>query len=726
MQATEQLFEELAGTVLDGGTVDWVAAESGADADSRPIVQHLRLLASVAQVHRDLVPVEEGTILVQAATPDRWGHLQLLERIGQGAFGEVFRAWDSRLDREVALKLLPTRPSSDSDVESSIIREGRLLAKVRHPNVVTIYGAEQIGDRIGLWMEFVGGHTLEQLLRQKTVFDAPAVAAIGTELCRAVAAVHAAGLLHRDIKAHNVMRAEDGRIVLMDFGAGRELADSSASDLAGTPLYLAPEVLAGGPATVGSDVYSLGVLLYHLVTGSYPVRGRSIREVRQAHERNDRIGVRTVRQDVRPALARVIERAIDLKPERRYENVEALARDLEALQRRTGSATLRYGLTAAALLLIGLLGLEIRARLSGDQPSPGSRLVYLIAGAPSPVDDVVGRLIRPMANWLGLKPAGMQHGCDAFDPATRGKYEEALSRYERRMNEGVIPPLDEVTKKFPRCAPAVATLAIAYFDQSFFYPDPEGKSMRPSTAAARMEPLIRRALDIDPTLSEAHSAQGLFYALTRRWEEAEASFTHAIALGPRSTKTYVDFVLSTLLPWGRLEESVDILEAALDANPGSRDLRARLADVQRMAGLYDKALENCRVVAPQPRMPAFYGCAWSLYFSGRTALALEQFEAFAAAQPERLGVRGVIHAIHGQRAEAERNAAKYRDIPQPQADIYALLGDTDRALEALERLAEEIQNPVWAGIALNHPALGLPRNDSRIVAFRRKLGFPDQ
>src|SRR5262249_23878685 len=122
--------------------------------------------------------------------------------------GEVYRAWDARLDREVALKLLPATTTS-SDVRAAIVNEGRLLARVRHANVVTIYGADRVDDRIGLWMEFVRGHTLEELLQSGYVFGAPEAIDIGVQLCRAASAVHDAGLLHRDIKAHNVMRAED-------------------------------------------------------------------------------------------------------------------------------------------------------------------------------------------------------------------------------------------------------------------------------------------------------------------------------------------------------------------------------------------------------------------------------------------------------------------------------------------------------------------------------------
>ena len=303
-----------------------------------------------------------------------WSHLRLVERIGRGAFGEVYRAWDTRLDREVALKLLPADRSPGNRAASSIIHEGRLLAKVRHPNVVTIYGAEQIGDQIGLWMEFVRGHTLEQILDHRKVVSATEAVDIGLELCRAMSAVHGAGLLHRDIKGHNVMRAEDGRIVLMDFGTGRELDDDASSDLAGTPLYLAPEVLQRQQATVRSDIYSLGVLLYHLVTGSYPVQARTVREIRRAQERGERTAIQTARPDVPSKLARVIERAIDARPERRYESAAALGADLAALRPRPRIGRLAYAVGAAASILAVGVGWEVAGRQAGSSRTPGALL----------------------------------------------------------------------------------------------------------------------------------------------------------------------------------------------------------------------------------------------------------------------------------------------------------------------------------------------------------------
>ena len=280
---------------------------------------------------------------------ETWGHLRLLERLGRGAFGEVYRAWDTRLDREVALKLVSAPAASGR--ASSIIEEGRLLARVRHPGVVTIHGAEQIGDGIGLWMEFVRGRTLEDLLETGSSFTTAEVIRIGVQLSRAVHAVHAAGLLHRDIKAHNVMRDDDGRVMLMDFGTGRELTDSG-SDLTGTPLYLAPEVFAGQPATVQSDVYSLGVLLFRLATGTYPVRGGSVRELRGAHERGERVTVSEVKPKVQPRLGRLIDRMVDPRPAARPPAADTIAAELLRIDRHARIKPLVQATSLVAALLI--------------------------------------------------------------------------------------------------------------------------------------------------------------------------------------------------------------------------------------------------------------------------------------------------------------------------------------------------------------------------------------
>lgn len=407
MAVSEGLVPDLAGAVLDGTPIDWAAAESSADESNRPLLAELRVLAALADLHRR--PPLDAASDAPVATDDRgevlqhWGHLRVLERIGYGAFGEVYRAWDTRLDREVALKLLPADRGAGDGPASSIIQEGRLLARVRHPNVATIYGAEQIGTRIGLWMEFIRGRTLKQIVDGGKVFSGAEASEIGAKLCQAVAAVHSAGLLHRDIKAQNVMLAENGRAVLMDFGTGRELADNYTSDLAGTPLSLAPEILQGREATVQSDIYSVGVLLYHLVTGSYPVRAQSLGDVRLAHERGERTGIRKARaqSDLSPKLARILERAIDPRPELRYRSADALAADLAALKPRP-TRPLRYATVAAALLVLaGAVGWEVLGRQVGSSRTPSALLSRMWLGhmaGPATPASIASLIVLPFDN----------------------------------------------------------------------------------------------------------------------------------------------------------------------------------------------------------------------------------------------------------------------------------------------------------------------------------------
>jgi serine/threonine-protein kinase len=373
---------DLATAISDGAPVDWPSVQSSniSDAD-RAVLQHLRVIAEIVSLQQRLAsqPVHASVVdelrQEEPRAPDArealpsWGPLRLIRLVGQGAFGEVYRAWDSRLDREVALKLLRRRESRRS-TGSSLVDEGRLLAKVRHPNVITVYGAERIGDHVGVWMEFVDGPTLAQLVASNGPFAPDEVARIGRDLCGALAAVHRAGLLHRDIKAQNVMRDADGRVVLMDFGAGREeqTAVASPRDMAGTPLYLAPEIFDEAAASVQSDIYSLGVLLYHLTTGAYPVDASTFVAIRDGHRR----GVRRLLADARPdlprALAGVIDRALSPDPVVRFSTADEMARSLEAPTERGSRHAL--WLSAAALVVAGVVGAVVLTRSTRPTSQP--------------------------------------------------------------------------------------------------------------------------------------------------------------------------------------------------------------------------------------------------------------------------------------------------------------------------------------------------------------------
>jgi TolB-like protein/Flp pilus assembly protein TadD len=262
-----------------------------------------------------------------------------LERIGQGSFGEVFRAYDPSLQREVALKLLsPDRLASAAAVDR-YLTEARCLARVRYPNVLVIHGADRHDDRVGLWTDLVRGQTLEESLTQRGPFGADEAMMIGLDLCRALAAVHAAGLVHRDVKAANVMREQGGRIILMDFGA---VGDRSGGTLApggeGSPITMAPEQLAGRTVAASTDIYGLGALLYRLVSGRYPIEASSLAELRAKHAGGAFVPLRDLRPDLPGEFLRVVERALDHEPERRFASAGEMERALASCLGQPGPA----------------------------------------------------------------------------------------------------------------------------------------------------------------------------------------------------------------------------------------------------------------------------------------------------------------------------------------------------------------------------------------------------
>jgi eukaryotic-like serine/threonine-protein kinase len=328
----ESRLESLAGAILAGEPVDWDAEESRAPESDRAAVRELRLLARIAALGGTVgpdSPAPPHQAQAGGGVPaESWGVLKLMERVGSGAFGEVFRAWDTRLEREVALKLFP--PGLSGDHPSARLREARSLARVRHTNVVTVHGADEIDGRVGLWTEFVSGRTLEEMLKQDGASSPAHAARIGIDVCRALGAVHAAGLLHGDIKAQNVMCEDGGRVVLMDFGMARAegAAGDGADDAGGTPLYMAPELLDRRPRTVATDIYAVGVLLHRMASGSYPLAASTVAELRAAHASGTPLPLREARPGAPEAFANVVDRALARDPSARFESAETMERAL--------------------------------------------------------------------------------------------------------------------------------------------------------------------------------------------------------------------------------------------------------------------------------------------------------------------------------------------------------------------------------------------------------------
>ena len=376
----DDAIDRAAGDIADGLAVDWDALVEHARTDEdRARLECLRIVGAIAELHRSSgepptlgdespAPAVDGP---QAPPPDgtgeAWGRYRLLQEVGAGSFGSVHRAWDPELERELAIKILHGHVA-DSQLKERLLREGRALARVRHANVVSVLGVESYGERVGLCMEFVRGDTLEAVLRTYGTLSVREALMVGQDVCRALAAVHRAGFVHRDVKARNIMRERAGRIVLMDFGTGRPLEPGGPPgrrNIAGTPVYMAPEVLAGQPASVCSDVYSVGVLLYYLVTAAYPVEGQTMAEVRAAHMQGRRTPLSERRPDLPLPFIQVVERALAPSPQHRCPSAGAL---LDALgragsdglsERNSRTKSLGAALLGSTGVALGFIGLGV-------------------------------------------------------------------------------------------------------------------------------------------------------------------------------------------------------------------------------------------------------------------------------------------------------------------------------------------------------------------------------
>jgi serine/threonine protein kinase/tetratricopeptide (TPR) repeat protein len=371
----DQLLDA-AGRIADGEMLDWGSITSTlSSAHEREIAEELALVQQIAAGHRQLhqlLPVATDTPPHLIPDRARWGHLDLLNVVGRGSYGMVYRAWDTRLERLVALKLFHGASNPDS-----VMQEGRMLARVRHENVVTVYGADVFDGVAGIWMELIHGQTLDTIVKKTGPLPPADAALVGADVARALGAIHAAGLLHCDVKAQNVVRENGGRVVLMDLGAGRlapEARDSDqVSDVAGTPRYMAPELFASGAdATKASDIYSLGVLIYYLVSGRFPVDGKTLGELKRAHEEGKARSLKSVRSDVPKGLLELVARTIDPDPQARPPTTSdvqaaltALAVEVPTEESRSWSA--RWIVAAAILVALTVLSLSSLLR-----PSPAA------------------------------------------------------------------------------------------------------------------------------------------------------------------------------------------------------------------------------------------------------------------------------------------------------------------------------------------------------------------
>jgi serine/threonine-protein kinase len=254
--------------------------------------------------------------------------------IGRGGMAEVYRGFDVRLTRPIALKVLRGHYQSDPVVRARFEEEAKAAALLSHPNVVAVYDAGEDGSTAFIVMELLPGETLAERIARGPL-DEAAVRRTGGEVLDALAAAHARGVLHRDIKPANVLLTDEGIAKVADFGIAKALYPSpggheptAMSLVLGTPSYLAPERAQGQPATVRSDLWSVGVLLYESLTGRRPFGGDTPIAVALAALEGRYEPLLEWRPDIDPSMAAVIDRALQVDPASRFASADEMARSL--------------------------------------------------------------------------------------------------------------------------------------------------------------------------------------------------------------------------------------------------------------------------------------------------------------------------------------------------------------------------------------------------------------
>lgn len=387
------------------------------------------------------------------AGPARIGPYRLARRLGQGGMGEVFLAWDERLGRRVALKRI-RREEPTPEERERLRREALAAAQLSHPAVVQIYDLVEDATGDALVFEYVEGRTLHELLQEGLPSSALAVR-LAREIAEGLAAAHSTGLIHRDLKTENVMITADGHAKILDFGIAKAISRGREGEtltglgvVIGTLHAMSPEQARGGEIDARSDLFSLGVLLYELLTGRSPFRGRDVLDTLQRLARHRPPSVRQIRPELPRALSDLVDRLLAKLPEERPGSAAEVVRELAALADRLeeppapetqSKLTFAFPFPPASesyaspqlrrlpftlavvslLLLLGLgLGLGIRGFAQRETPPP-LRVAVLTPRIPADAGEAF-RLAASGALEATLSALGSLDGIAPLDPTQAG------------------------------------------------------------------------------------------------------------------------------------------------------------------------------------------------------------------------------------------------------------------------------------------------------------------
>jgi tetratricopeptide (TPR) repeat protein/predicted Ser/Thr protein kinase len=340
-------------------------------------------------------------------------HYKILEKIGEGGMGVVYKAQDTKLDRTVALKFLPEHSFSDEEARSRFVHEARAASAMDHPNISTVYDIDEADGKTFISMAYIDGKSLKEIAAAGDL-SIQEIVKIGVQAGEGLGAAHKKGIVHRDVKSDNLMITGDGHVKVMDFGLAKLKGATGltrAGQTVGTAFYMSPEQTKGEEVDSRSDVFSLGVVLYELISGRLPFTGEYDTAIAYSIVNEQPKPLREIRPDVPAQLEAIVMKALEKDPANRYQSMDGLVGDLRDLwEGRTSEiraavpserSRMRFVVPAAALVVLAAILLMMKL-LPGDRGVPegaGNTLaVMYFDNMTDPVD--TGRLGEIMTNLL--------------------------------------------------------------------------------------------------------------------------------------------------------------------------------------------------------------------------------------------------------------------------------------------------------------------------------------
>lgn len=673
-------------------------------------------------------------------------HYELRKSLGEGAFGQVFEAWDSQLQRLVAIKRLKNNPASD------LTHEARLAASLKHPAFVKIHALENVDGDQSIVMELIDGPTLRQVLRERGNLPLADALAIARQIATAMSEAHDAQLVHGDLKPSNLMLEKSGAVRILDFGiAAKSDLDATLSscqgDLQGTIAYMAPERLSGQPLSTAADIYALGVIIYEMLSGKRPYPDVHGLALAAAIAQGD-CSKWPYPPEMPPAMRDLIEHFCAKAGSKRPANMQAALQALDALQSvaaatNTTNTTRRsflqnMGLSkrskqiGASLLALSILGgglyyyadtllqmpLPVLSRFSKAQTlkTGWHELQWFdrkehLAAAERHFSAVLAHDAENAAAVTGLGLVYIFRTRTDEHDDTWLKKAEAASQTALRLNDQLALShtlAGWVSARMSRHEEALSAFARALqLDPGEFYAwYGKAESLSRLGREEEAQSFIRQAMQRFPRERIFADILGFSFFRQKRYQDAEQAFRQSIALQPDSTLGYAN-LYGALMPQGRGDEALKVLQQGLQAAP-SANLYSNLGTDLFMRGDYVGAADAFRrAVSAQHGNPNNY-IYWAnladalLWIPGKQdeakqayRRAVELLAPALARKPNNvtlLSRLGLYTARSGEHQRAEPLMQKAMQLAPKNAEVhfraglaFELGGKREMALEAINK-----------------------------------------